>query len=190
MEEQARKGTPRQWSPRRYPELTREMVDRARIKALLSETDTITKHLKDLRMYKGMYYFCIARFVRLPLPADESFSRHGEPRTTSMPQRKVMIELTSNSRLCWKPGTARSMSRSRRTASCSNRASGMISKKADEFIHKAIEKTLKDCKLGDIRSGDGKLGRRAPTGEKKYVQRTRSSTCAEGVAHREARCSL
>jgi len=41
-----------------------------------------------------------------------------------------------------------------------NRAFGMISKKADEFITKAIEKTLKDWNLGDIRSGDGNLGRR------------------------------
>ena len=29
--------------------LTREMVDRARVKALLSETDIIAKHLKDMR---------------------------------------------------------------------------------------------------------------------------------------------
>ena len=36
--------------------LTREMVDRARIKALLNETDTITKHLKELRVVQG----CVA----------------------------------------------------------------------------------------------------------------------------------
>lgn len=33
--------------------LTREMVDHARIKALLSETDTIAKHLKDMRIIQG-----------------------------------------------------------------------------------------------------------------------------------------
>jgi hypothetical protein len=38
------------------------------------------------------------------------------------------------------------------------RALGMISKKADEFINKAIEKTLRECKFGDIRSGDGRRG--------------------------------
>jgi hypothetical protein len=38
------------------------------------------------------------------------------------------------------------------------RASGMISKKADEFINKAIEKTLRECKFGEIRSGDGRRG--------------------------------
>ena len=46
------------------------------------------------------------------------------------------------------------------------RASALISKKAEEFINKAIENTLKDCKFGNIQLVDGKLGRRASTGER------------------------
>ena len=43
------------------------------------------------------------------------------------------------------------------------RASALISRKAEEFINKAIENTLKDCKLGNIQLVDGNLGRRAST---------------------------
>jgi hypothetical protein len=39
--------------PSAIQELTVELVDRARIKALLSEADTITKHLKELRSVQG-----------------------------------------------------------------------------------------------------------------------------------------
>ena len=46
------------------------------------------------------------------------------------------------------------------------RASALISKKADEFINKAIENTLKNCELGNIRLVDGYLGDRASTGER------------------------
>ena len=46
------------------------------------------------------------------------------------------------------------------------RASALISKKADEFINKAIESTLRDCNLGNIQLVDGNLGRRASTGER------------------------
>jgi hypothetical protein len=38
------------------------------------------------------------------------------------------------------------------------RASRIISKKADEFINEAIEKALRECKFGDLRSGDGRRG--------------------------------
>ena len=44
------------------------------------------------------------------------------------------------------------------------RASTLISKRADEFINKAIETTLKNCKFGIIQSVDGNLGRLASTG--------------------------
>jgi hypothetical protein len=36
------------------------------------------------------------------------------------------------------------------------RASGIISKKADGFMNKAIEKTLRECKFGDIWLGDAR----------------------------------
>ena len=68
--------------------LTKEIVDRGRIKALLSETDTITKYIKELRSVQG----CVPLSYSLPsfqlLLADENFSRQGEPRTaTLMPLR-------------------------------------------------------------------------------------------------------
>ena len=44
------------------------------------------------------------------------------------------------------------------------RASTLISKKAEGFINKAIEDTLRGCKLGNIQSVDGNHGRLASTG--------------------------
>ena len=45
------------------------------------------------------------------------------------------------------------------------RASALISKKAEEFINKSIEITLRDCKLGNIHLVDGN-GRRASASER------------------------
>ena len=69
------------------------------------------------------------------------------------------------------------------------RASGIILKKAAEFIGKVIEGTLGDWNLGDIH-GDGNLGRHGAMGEKKVCQRVRPSTYADKVTHREARFPL
>ena len=46
------------------------------------------------------------------------------------------------------------------------RASALIPKKAEEFINKAIETTLSDCKLGVIQLVDGNHDRRASAGER------------------------
>ena len=46
------------------------------------------------------------------------------------------------------------------------RGSGLISKKAYEFIDVAIEKTLKEWNLGGIQSGDRNSGRGGSAGEK------------------------
>ena len=46
------------------------------------------------------------------------------------------------------------------------RASALISKKAGEFINKAIENTLRDCKFGNIQLVGGSLGRCASTGKR------------------------
>lgn len=55
-----------------------------------------------------------------------------------------------------------------------DRASGLISKKAEEFINKAIEKTLKDWNLGGIQNS----GRRGSTGEKGVCSKNPSAyTC-------------
>ena len=71
--------------PKAIQELTIEMGDRARVKVLLSETDTITKHLKELRSVQG----CVPLLYNPPsfnlLFADVNFSRQGEPRTTTIP---------------------------------------------------------------------------------------------------------
>ena len=71
--------------PGAIQELTREMVDRARIKALRSETDTVTKHLKELRSVQGCVPLSYCPYPFHLLPADESFSRQGEPKTTTIP---------------------------------------------------------------------------------------------------------
>ena len=101
-------------------ELTKEMVDRARIKALLVETDTVTKHLRELRTVQGCVPLSYSPpFFNLFL-VDENFSRQGEPRTTTMMLKCVMIKLANNYKLYWRPGRARSICKSRTTATCSN----------------------------------------------------------------------
>ena len=65
-------------------ELTIEMGDHARIKALLSEMDTITKHLKELRSVQGCVPLLYSPSSFNLLLADENFSRQGEPRTTTI----------------------------------------------------------------------------------------------------------
>ena len=71
--------------PGAIQELTREMVDRARIKALLNETGIITKYLKELRVLQGCVPLIYSPSSFQLLLADENFSRQGEPRTTTMP---------------------------------------------------------------------------------------------------------
>ena len=46
-----------------------------------------------------------------------------------------------------------------------DRLSTLISARVEEFIHKAIENTWKDCTLGNIQLVDGNLGRRVSTDE-------------------------
>ena len=71
--------------PDAIQELIIEMGDRARIRALLNETDTITKYFKELRSVQGcvpLLYSPSSVNLRL---ADENSSRQGEPRTTTIP---------------------------------------------------------------------------------------------------------
>ena len=56
------------------------------------------------------------------------------------------------------------------------RASALISKKAEEFINKAIESTLRDCKLGNIQLVDRNLSRVPPRVNDKDVRITHSLT--------------
>ena len=140
--------------------LTREMVGRARIKALLSETDTITKHLKDMRSVHGCVPFLYnpASFDFAPcrrklLEARRTKNDYNSAKR-SYDQAREQFQVVLDT---WKSQEYMQIQENRQLL---NRAFGMISKKADEFITKAIEKTLKDWNLGDIRSGDGNLGRR------------------------------
>ena len=64
--------------------LTSEMDDRARIMALLSEADTVTKHLKGLRSVQGCVPLLYSPASFTLSLAEENFSRQGEPRTTTM----------------------------------------------------------------------------------------------------------
>ena len=100
-------------------ELTSEMVDRTRIMALLSETDTIAMHLKELRSVHGCVSLLYSPSTFTLLLADENSSRQGEPRTTMIPLKGVMIKLVNSSRLYWRPGRARRICKSRKIASCS-----------------------------------------------------------------------
>ena len=71
--------------PNAIQELTKEMGDRARIQALLSETDIISKHLKELRSVQGRVLLLYNPSSVDLLLADENYSRQGGPRTTTMP---------------------------------------------------------------------------------------------------------
>ena len=146
--------------PGAIQELTREMVDRARIKALLSETDTITKHLKELKSVQGYVPYSPSSFLtscrRKLLEARRTKNDYNAAKRSydhAREQFQVVLDT-------WKSQEYMQIQDNRQLL---ERASTLISKKADEFIHKAIETTLKDCRLGNIRSVDGNLGR---TGEK------------------------
>lgn len=151
--------------PGAIQELTREMVDRARIKALLSETDTITKHLKELRSVQGYVplVYSPPSFLtscrRKLLEARRTKNDYNAAKISydkARDQFQVVLDT-------WKSQEYMQIQDNRQLL---ERASTLISKKADEFINKAIENTLKDCKLGNIRSVDGNHGRLASTGEK------------------------
>ena len=71
-----------------------------------------------------------------------------------------MIKLANNSMSyleTWKSQEYMQIQESRQLF---ERASALISKKAEEFVNKSIENTLRDYKLGNIQSVDGNLGRR------------------------------
>ena len=152
--------------PNAIQELTREMVNRARIKALLSEADTISKHLKELRGVQGCvpllytpYSFKLTPCRRKLLEArrtkddyDAAKISYGQARE----QFQVVLDI-------WKNQEYVQIQDNRQLL---ERASTLISRKAEEFITKAIENTLKDCKLGNIHSVDGNHGRLASTDEK------------------------
>ena len=83
--------------PSAIQKLTSEMVDNARIKALLSETDTITKHLIELKGVQRCVPLLYSPSSFFLLLADENFSRQGELKTTTMQLKCVMIKLVNNS---------------------------------------------------------------------------------------------
>ena len=70
--------------PDAIQELIIEMGDRARIRALISETDTITKYFKELRSIQGCVPLLYSPSSFHLLLADENFSRQGEPWKTTI----------------------------------------------------------------------------------------------------------
>ena len=100
--------------------LTKEMVDSARINALLREADTIIRQLREMSNVQEYVLFDLPAFVRLS-PSDESSLRQGEPKMTTTPQKEATIKHVNNFRLLWIRGIGRSVCRSKRTASCSKR---------------------------------------------------------------------
>ena len=84
--------------PNAVQELIIEMGDRARIRALLSETDTIAKYFKELRSVQGCVSFLYSPSSLNLSIADENFSRQGEPRTTSIPLEYIMNNFVNNPR--------------------------------------------------------------------------------------------
>jgi len=149
--------------PGAIQELTREMVDRPRIQALLSEADTITKYLKELRSVQGYVPYSLPSFLtscsRKLLEARRTRNDYNAARRSYDHAREQILVVLDT----WKSQEYMQIQDNRQLL---ERASTLISKKAGEFINKAIETTLKDCTLGNIRSVDGDLSRSTSTGGK------------------------
>jgi hypothetical protein len=86
--------------PDAIQKLTKEMVDSARINALLSEADTIIRQLRDL---SNVQEYVLSPYVPpsfISVFVDESSLRHGGLRTTTTPQKEATIKRVDNSRPC------------------------------------------------------------------------------------------
>jgi hypothetical protein len=157
--------------PDAIQQLTKEMIARARIKALLSETDTITKHLKELKNVQGYVPYSPSSFLtscRRKLFEARRTKNDFNAAKKSYDHAREQFQIVLDT---WKSQEYMQIQDNRQLL---ERASTLISKKADEFIHKAIENTLKDCNLGNIRSVDESLGRSTSTGEKQVCPKNSS----------------
>jgi len=148
--------------PGAIQELAREMVDRPRIQALLSEADTITKYLKELRIVQGYVPYSLPSFLtscrRKLLEARRTRNDYNAAKRSYDYARELFQAVLDDWRMEW--------TQVHDSKLLLERASTMISKKAGESIDKAIATTLNDCKLGNFRSVDEDLSRPTSTGEK------------------------
>ena len=92
--------------------LTREIVDRARTNALLSEADVIIRKLRSMANAQGCVQFLYGPCSFYLIPTDESSLKRGEPRTTTTPQKGATTMHVNNSRSCWVLGMERSICKS------------------------------------------------------------------------------
>jgi len=87
--------------PGAIQKLTKEMVDSARINALLSEADAIIRQLRKMSNIQECVLFLYSPpSLDLGRLADGSSLRQGEPRTTTTLQEEVMTKHASSSRPC------------------------------------------------------------------------------------------
>jgi len=122
--------------------LTKEMVDSARINALLSETDTIIRQLREMINVQERKLLEARRTKDDYNSAKRSYDHARE-------QFQVVLDT-------WNREEHRQIQENRQLL---ERASVTISQKAYTFVNQAIERTLQDWRLGDINSDDGGLGR-------------------------------
>lgn len=81
-------------------ELTKEVVDSARINALLSEADTIIRLLREM---SNLHEYVLFLFLYSPpsfdlVPSDEGSLKQDEPNTITTRQKETMIEHGNNFR--------------------------------------------------------------------------------------------
>jgi hypothetical protein len=86
--------------PGAIQKLTKEMVDSARINALLSEADTIIRQLREMSNVQEYVLSLDSQSSFDSVPAGESSLKHGELRMTTTPQKEAMIKRANNSRPC------------------------------------------------------------------------------------------
>ena len=146
--------------PGAVQKLTKEMVDRARINALLSEADTIIGQLREI---SNVQEYVLFRLYVACVRLSHSFRRKlFEARRTKddynsakrgYNQAREQFQAALDT---WNQEEHMQIQENRMLL---EKVSIMISQKAYGFIGQAIERTLHDWGYGDIQSDDGDLGR-------------------------------
>lgn len=101
--------------------LTKEMLESAQINALLSESGTIIKQLREMSNVQKYVLFLYSPSLFDLVPVDVSSLRQGEPRKITTLQKKATNNDGSKFVPFWILGIAKSIRRSMRIASCSKR---------------------------------------------------------------------
>ena len=94
--------------PTAIQKLTKEMVDSARVKALLGEADTVIRQLREMSREMSNVYEYVPPRYNLPsfdlVLLDEDALRHCRSKPNTTPQQEAAIKRVKYPKLFWKHG--------------------------------------------------------------------------------------